>query len=93
MIKVLIGVIVIYWVYKLVKIIQNSKKLNRFSKECLELARKKGNTASTQFKLGAEQYKKANRKITISKLIWFFIEVGSLVGLYFIFNWFASSPV
>ncbi|TXN37956.1 hypothetical protein FVB32_06605 [Flagellimonas hymeniacidonis] len=88
MVKILIGIVVCLWIYKLAKIIQNSKELNAFSKECLELA-KKGSVISTQYKLGAEQYKKANRKITISKLIWFFIEVGSLVTLYFIFFRFA----
>lgn len=91
MVKVVIGVFVSIWIYKLVKIILNSKELNKFSKDCLELARKKGNATSTQFKLGAEQYKKANRKITRSKLIWFFIEVVSLVGLYFLINWFTQS--
>ena len=93
MIKVVVGVLVSIWIYKLVKIVLNSKELNKFSRECLELARKKGNATSTQFKLGAEQYKKANRKITQSKLIWFFIEVASLVGLYFLINWFTQSPM
>jgi len=84
MVKILIGLFICLWIYKLVKIIQNSKELNAFSEECLELA-KKGNAISTPYQLGAEQYKKANRKITVSKLIWFFIEVGSLVAIYFIF--------
>lgn len=85
MINILIGVVICFWIYKLIKIVQNSKELNSFSKECEELVRKKGGMASEQFELGAQGYKSANRKITISKLIWFFIEVGSLVGIYFIF--------
>lgn len=85
MINILISVVVSFWIYKLIKIIQNSKELNSFSRECQDLAKRKAGPTSEQFELGAKNYKSANRKITVSKLIWFFIEVGSFVGIYFIF--------
>ncbi|MEO9512346.1 MAG: hypothetical protein ABJN84_14945 [Flavobacteriaceae bacterium] len=85
MVNTLIGIVISFWIYKLIKIIHNSKELNSFSRECLDLTRRKGGLMSEQFELGAEHYKSANRKITISKLIWFFIEVASFVGIYFIF--------
>ncbi|SNY94742.1 hypothetical protein SAMN06265377_0402 [Flagellimonas pacifica] len=76
------------WSYKLVKIIRNSKDLSGFVKELENLSKKNkflDEQKSERYMLESNRYRLANKKITKSKLLWFSIEVMSIVVLYFVF--------
>ncbi|WP_298790642.1 hypothetical protein [uncultured Allomuricauda sp.] len=70
------------------KITLNSKDLTAFAKEFDELSKKYKFSdigKSEHYKAEAKNYRVLNKKTTISSLIWFFIEVGSIVILYLVF--------
>ncbi|MEM7484551.1 MAG: hypothetical protein AAF348_05020 [Bacteroidota bacterium] len=85
MVELLIGIVISYWAYKLLVIIRNSRELSRFSEECKALARKDNSETSKKLHAGGLAYKKANKKITTSNIIWFLLEVVGLSTVYFAF--------
>ncbi|UII77926.1 hypothetical protein LV716_09180 [Flagellimonas sp. HMM57] len=85
MVELLIGVVFCYWVYKLLVIIRNSRELTRFSEECEALSRRDNSETAKKLKAGGLAYKKANKKITTSNIVWFLVEVIGLSAVYFVF--------
>ena len=101
MVSLFVLLLVFIWGYKLTKILLNSKDLTSFAKEFDTLHRKykfSNVQKSENYKIEAENYRLVNKKTTMSSLIWFFVEVVSMVLIYlvfiekrFIFNLFSLS--
>lgn len=96
MVSLFVLLLVFIWGYKLTKILLNSKDLTRFAEEFDKLSKKykfSDTQKSEHYRIEAKHYRMFNKKTTRSNLIWFFIEIGSIVLIYLVFvkKYFSSN--
>ena len=88
MIRLLILLLISIWIYKLIKIIQNSKTLIGFANEFERLSKKfkfSDEVKSERYLKESKNYRTINKKVTRSDSIWLAIEVFGIIAIYFLY--------